>query len=346
MEPLENLKRFKGELLIPFILFLITATEFGSIEKIKRLLFIFLISLALYTLLTIMESTIYGLPYFWGEAAGAMYPWKMENSLIFAITLGGIFLIKSKWFRYLLIVFTILEFTLLIGYRSFAVFLGAISVLLLWLLFVRPKKYKLWMLTFTLLFIFVSGFLFYVQKDNPAMVEYKAKFEKIVNIREELTRDSGLTDRIAIWKAAVDILKDRPLLGYGWGIEKFKKLTHQEKFREQWKIKRPYVYDLFFQRNEFLLPHNIFLDVAIQSGLIGVTLFITFLFIYGYYIVKIGRYSNSEINYNFILLVEGVILIFMVTNLLNSELGNISGKIFFTMLGTGAAQINGRSKPR
>ncbi|MBI4679815.1 MAG: hypothetical protein HY753_01040, partial [Nitrospirae bacterium] len=38
IEPFENLKRFKGELLVPFILFLIAVTEFSSIEKIKRLL--------------------------------------------------------------------------------------------------------------------------------------------------------------------------------------------------------------------------------------------------------------------------------------------------------------------
>src|SRR4030065_1480096 len=36
MEPLENLKRFKGELLVPFFLFLIAATELSDIDKVKR----------------------------------------------------------------------------------------------------------------------------------------------------------------------------------------------------------------------------------------------------------------------------------------------------------------------
>lgn len=339
-EPIENLKQFKGDIAVPFILFLITATEFDSIKKIKRLLLVFLISLAIYTLLTIIESINYGLPYFWGETAGAQYPWKMENSLIFTITLGYILLIKNKRFRYSLIAFAILEFILLTAYRSFATFLGAISVLVLWLLFVKPKKYRLWMLVFIFLFIFIFGLLFYVQKDNPAVAEYKAKFEKIVNIQEELRSDSGLTDRIALWKAAADILKDRPLLGYGWGIEKFKKLTHQEKFIEQWKIKRPYVYDLFIKRNEFLLPHNIFIDIAIQSGLIGVVSFLVFIGVYVFYIIRIGMRSNSVVDYNFlIILIGSVILIFMITNFLNSELGKASGKIFFVVLGAGMGWI-------
>jgi O-antigen ligase len=268
----------------------------------------------------------------------------MEHSIIFVIILGVFLLTKNKWFRYSLIAFAALEFTLLTTYRSFAAFLGAISVILLLLLFARPKKYRLWMLAFISLFIFIFGLLLFNQKNNTIIVEYKEKFEKITNISEELKNDSGLTNRIALWKAGMDILKDRPILGYGWGIDKFKKLTHQENKQKLWKNKRPYVYELFFEKNEFLLPHNIFLDIAIQSGLVGVASFLSFLLMYIFYIIKIGTRSDSDTEYNFlIIIVGGIILIFMITNFLNSELCRTSGKIFFAVLGAGAAWINNRS---
>ena len=121
-------------------------------------------------------------------------------------------------------------------------------------------------------------------------------------------------------------------------IDKFKELTHQENKQKLWKNKRPYVYELFFKKNEFLLPHNIFLDIAIQSGLVGVASFLSFLLIYIFHIIKIGTRSDSDTEYNFlIVIVGGVILIFMITNLLNSELCRTSGKIFFAVLGAGAA---------
>ena len=60
MEPLENLKRFKGELLIPFLLFLITATEYKTLQKAKSLFIAPVIAFAAYTVLVIGESFNYG----------------------------------------------------------------------------------------------------------------------------------------------------------------------------------------------------------------------------------------------------------------------------------------------
>src|SRR3989338_10349868 len=173
MEPFENLKRFKGELIVPFILFLITATEFNSIEKIKRLLFAPIIAFAVYILLAIVESTNYGLQYFWDKTHREQYLWLTNYSHMAAITLPlilGIFLfVKNRWLKYFLATFAILEFAILAAYRSIAPFLGVVSASLLWIIFVRPRKYRLWMITFISLFILIFTVLIYTQKDGPAI---------------------------------------------------------------------------------------------------------------------------------------------------------------------------------
>ncbi len=346
IEPFENLKRFKGELLVPFILFLIAVTEFSSIEKIKRLLLAPIIAFAVYTLLAIVESTNYGLQYFWDKAHREQYLWLTNYSHMAAITLPlilGIFLfVKNKWLKYFLATFAILEFAILAAYRSITPFLGVVSVLLLWIIFVRPRKYRLWMITFISLFIFIFTVLIYTQKDNPAINEYRIKFEKIINIPGEVRSEDGFSNRISLWRAAVDIIKDRPLLGYGWGMKKFPKLVQQVKFLEKWRVDKPSVYNTYTTyKGVNLPPHNLFLEIAIQSGLLGLAAVIIFIGIYLYSIIKETLRRSSETDNNFlVILIGGTFLSFFIMNLMNNELGNVSGKILFVVLGAGAAWIN------
>jgi O-antigen ligase len=85
-------------------------------------------------------------------------------------------------------------------------------------------------------------------------------------------------------------------------------------------------------------PHNIFIDLAIQSGLLGVVSFLLFLAAYVVHVIKSLIQRNSGATRNFLaIIIGGVISIFMISNLLNSEFGNVSGKVFFIILGAGAA---------
>jgi O-antigen ligase len=107
-------------------------------------------------------------------------------------------------------------------------------------------------------------------------------------------------------------------------------------FDEKWKTERPYVYALMHIISR--QPHNIFLDLAIQSGLLGVVSFLLFLAVYVAHAVKSLIQRNSDATRNFLaIIIGGVFSIFMISNLLNSEFGNVSGKVFFIILGAGAA---------
>jgi len=347
IEPIENLKRFKGELLVPFILFLVAATEFNKVDKAKLLFLAPLIAFATYTLLAIIESTRYGFYYFWDKTHREQYIWLTNYSqmaaVIFPLTLGLILVITNRWLKYFLISFAFLEFAILTAYRGFTVFIAAIAVVLLWVIFVKPVKYRLWMIGSIFLSLLMLGGIFYIQKDNPAMKEYKSKFKIILNIPEELKNKSGFSNRLSPWMAAVDVIKDRPLLGYGWGMKKYTRLVAQEKFLEKWKITKPAVYEFYIKfKGIFFPPHNVFLEIAIQSGLVGLIAFLIFIGIYILYLVKTAIAGSSiEIHYNFlIILIGGVLLSFLITGLMSNELGNMNGKIFFTVLGAG---VDGKS---
>ena len=349
MDPLENLKRFKGELIVPFILFLIAVTEFSSIEKAKKILLAPLIAFAVYTLLAIIESTNYGLQYFWDKTNREQYVWLTSYSqfsaFAFPLILGLILFITNRWLRYFLIAFAVIVFAMLTAYRGFTVFLGAVSILLLWMMFAKPPKYRLWMIAFVALFIFIFGFLSYTYKNHQAVTEYMAKFERIINISDELKSEEGFSNRIPAWIAAIDIIKDRPILGYGWGIKKFKELVYQEKFLERWKENKPSVYEFYTVtvKNTFFPPHNLFLEIAVQSGLLGFTAFIVFIAIYSYYLIKNILRTSSDEDRNFsMILIGGTFLSFIIVNLMGNDMGNDAGKIFFVVIGIGAGWIKNK----
>jgi O-antigen ligase len=345
MTPVEDLNRFKGELLVPSILFLITATEFKSIEKIKGLFTALIIAFAVYTLLTLLESAQYGLRYFWDKTHREQYYWLdtgywQRGAIIFPVILGLLLLLKNKWLKLSLGALAVTEFAIISVYRSFAVLLGACSVLLLWALFVRPKKYRLYMAGLICLFLVISGSLLYSMKDNPAVSEYRDKLGKIFNIQAELGSEGSFSNRLPFWKAAVDVIKDRPLLGYGWGMKKFQKLVQQEKFLNHWQVNEPYVYKLITEfKDVYFPPHNMFIEIAVQSGVIGLVSFVVFALAYAAYLIRRILQSSSDAEHNFfVIIVGGALLSFIIINLMNNELGNISGKILFTVLGAGLAK--------
>ena len=349
MDPLENLKRFKGELIVPFILFLIAVTEFSNIEKAKKILLAPLIAFAVYTLLAIIESTNYGLQYFWDKTNREQYIWLTNYTqmafIILPMMLGIFLFTKNIWVRVFLIIFATVEFIIIASYRSITPFLAVVSVLFLWILFVRPKKYRLWMGVFILLFIFSFGLLLYTQKNNPAIREYSAKFDKISNITREFRNKGGFSNRLPAWKAAIDIIKDRPLLGYGWGIKKFEKLVYQKKFLDKWKESNPSVYEFYtvIIKNSFFPPHNLFLEIAVQSGLFGLMVSLLFIGIYLYYLIKDILTNTFDTDRNFsMILIGGTFLSFIIVNLMSNELGNDAGKIFFVVIGIGAGWIKNK----
>jgi O-antigen ligase len=346
MEPVkENIGRFKGELLTPFILFLIALTEFNNIEKARQLLSALLIAFAINTILAIAESLNYGLSYFWDKTNREQFLWltsySQKGAVIFPLILGMFLFIEKKWLKYSLMVFAFAEFTILTAYRGLTVFLGVFSVLLLWAIFARPKKYRQWMITFISLFTIVFLLAAYINKENPVLSEYRLKLAKIVNIHGEFTSEGGFSNRMPAWQAAVDIIKDRPLLGYGWGMKKYTELVGQEKFLEKWKVEKPYVYEFYtVYKNVFFPPHNLFLEVALQGGLLGLGAFIIFLGAYLFYLIKSVVHNGTDTAYNFsIILIGGTLLSFMIMSLMSNELGNVSGKILFTVLGLGAARV-------
>jgi O-antigen ligase len=344
-DPLENLKRFKGELLVPFILFLIVATEFKTLDKIKKLFLAPVIAFFIYTIIVIIESFKWGLSYYWDEILRNQVRWlsgygEMSNTLL-PLTFGTFLLLKEKW-RYYLIPVMLIEFLIAAAYRNISSFGGIVLVILLGAFFVQQRNYRIWMKSFIVIILLVSTVGMYTHRDHPLVIEYKTKFYEVTHPHEELKKADGFKNRMPMWEAALDVIRDRPFLGYGWGMTKYTRIVNQEKYLMKWKTSKPEAYNLYYvsHKDKFVPPHNLFLEIIVQTGIIGLLSFIVFILISLIYMIKTSiQYTSQEKSNFLIILGVGIILSFMTAGLMGNELGKLGGKVLFIVLGAGAAQI-------
>ena len=79
-------------------------------------------------------------------------------------------------------------------------------------------------------------------------------------------KDPSIENRVATWRAAAVAIQDRPI--FGWGLENFKNAFDAHFPNE---IYRSLYTEVWFDR-----AHNLFIDVATTTGLIGLAAYLTF----------------------------------------------------------------------
>ncbi|HDZ61933.1 MAG TPA: O-antigen ligase family protein [Nitrospirae bacterium] len=347
VEPVENLKRFKGELLVPFLLFSISATEYNSMTKIRRLLTPLVIAFAVYTIFVIAESFSWGLSYFWDQTLRQQVKWLSgyaEMSITLLPLTFGYLLLTGTRLRFFILIFLSLEFFIAAAYRNISAFGGSVFVLLMGAIFVRPGIYRFCVRVFIVIVILISSVMLYTHRDNPAIAEYRLKLYQITHPYEELKKSGGFTNRVPLWKAAIDVIKDRPVLGYGWGMKKYARIISDDKYLSRWKTDEPKVYEIYSEyRGKYVPPHNLVLELTFQSGIIGLISFTVFFAVYLFYIIKTAIISRSDEDRNFsVMIVLGIIFSFMIANIMSNELGRLSGKVLFVVMGAGAAWLQSK----
>lgn len=226
-------------------------------------------------------------------------PSTMGNPIILAIYLlllsfpTLVFAIKEKkteGFNYLkyfyIISLLIFLFTILIS-GTRAVYLG-ITAGLLYFLFFYPKKNKTLRSSIILLLFAIFSVLIYTNNSPyiPKILENKLTVE-IIN---RLSIKNSLGDeRFKAWQIVTKAIKDKPIIG--WGPE-----------NQSVGIDRNYdskvIWSTWWDRS-----HNIFLDTAVQAGILGLIAQIS-LFIILFW--QLQKYKNKKDNENDPLIYHGI----------------------------------------
>lgn len=93
------------------------------------------------------------------------------------------------------------------------------------------------------------------------------------------TKDVSVNTRTQIWSAAFEIGKKHPVFGYGTGFDNVRQLLHND-----YKIMQPHA-------------HNIFLEIWLENGVLGVVIFAAMLLVFALNILKLFKKGNEQRSY-------------------------------------------------
>ncbi|MBI5587438.1 MAG: O-antigen ligase family protein [Deltaproteobacteria bacterium] len=116
---------------------------------------------------------------------------------------------------------------------------------------------------------------------NPQSFDrYKTLLSPHTYVTNEHT---GLNDRLAIWEGAFDMIKDRPVLGWGYGWKKLSTVANEKGYIDRWDKSGP-TYRYYTQKGYGSAnPHNLAIQILFETGVLGL---LAFLFFWGTVVVK------------------------------------------------------------
>jgi len=253
---------------------------------------------------TFMESILYGGNYFFGKHLSFFH-----QTVYYALYLCSgiaILLFKPKLFsseiRYTLLILFIVFVFLVSNKASFV----ALIILLVLKLFIGSGSLVKKTTSFSLLAIIVAFFVFM----NPRIKESLAK---VAAGELTLNKDAryGFSTRILSWNAALLLIKERPILGYGYG-------DTQIALNRQYKEKG-YTYPLREQYN----AHNLWLQSWLENGILAILILLSIFYLL---LRKEWPYIKTEP------LLLSFILLLLINSMFEGMFNRFSGVSFFSFL--------------
>ena len=212
--------------------------------------------------------------------------------------------------KYLRFFISIIFFSTLLLY---GVRLGILQFTTIIFIYVIVNRKKLFNLKNMILFIATLLFSSFLITSNPYTKDKIFSTLQSINVNvgeDEVTEIAEdyhqINFRLQLWPLALELFKEKPLIGYGGGTEQ--DLLYEMSQEKKYDIRKVHA-------------HNQFLSFAIQYGIIGISLL---LFTLTYIFLKI--YSNKE----------HLLLLFLIfSSMMTDSYFNVQqGMIFFTTFGS------------
>ena len=251
-----------------------------------------------------MESILYGGNYFFGKHFSIFH-----QTVYYALYLcSGIAILLfcpkmfRKRYRWCLILFFILLIFLISNKASFLV-LGMLFVY-------RLATVNLSLYKRVVGIILVCGVVSVFIHTNPRA---KDAIQKVIDGELVLDKNAryGFKTRILIWDAALSLVNEKPLWGYGFG-------ENQSKLNEIYKQK-----EYKFLLKDTYNAHNLWLQTWIENGLLGLLLLVAI------FIILIDKTIKHQEHQSLFL---ALVLVVFVNTLFESIFNRFSGVSFFCFL--------------
>ncbi len=266
--PAYSFYEFRSQFLKQIILFFIVINNIKTNKQILRIVYVLAVSACVFSIYGIygyLDNTLTE----YGRAIGAFDSYSrsaMYCMLVIPLILTMSFHSKNKYTKLILILSTLLTGILLVLTFTRGPWIILFGILLI-LLFRKSKK---------ILTVFLTALVLLVLFYGPVTERVKFTFE----IKEGINRASS--GRLTLWQNSLQIIKKHPMLGVGYGPNIFRKMYPHPEYK--FYITDPHGN---FQQSD---AHNLFLQIPIETGIVG---FIVFIYLLAMYI-KCGYSSYMQ----------------------------------------------------
>ncbi len=142
----------------------------------------------------------------------------------------------------------------------------------------------------------------------------------------------GLSMRPALWQGTLEVISQRPILGYGYGWKKLAWAINDQGFAALWSADKTNSFNIFLTNGKAsygrVNPHNYFLQVVFEIGIPGLVLVVTFWVMLMRHGIGLLRYSNPKDLHGFAIAGVGFLVTYWASNFTNGlwvgSLANLS----------------------
>lgn len=163
------------------------------------------------------------------------------------------------------------------------------------------KKIFIFILALIVLVTFLFAIPNLLNKSGTVISKIKSR----ISI-SQITKDSSLKRREAIWGFTLLMIKDHPLLGFGLGTFQYNSLAYQAKFFDQGENRHLYPYGIADK------THNEYLQFGAELGIIGLGIFFWLLFSYFNYSIKLLKRLKDEYKQGILIGLMGGVLAVLI----------------------------------
>lgn len=303
-----NLHEFWKDHLRNLLVFLMALSSIRNMQALRPLL---LAAVAGFTLRAVLLLGLY-----WGDVQ-ALLPYRkgfaLDATFFFTIT-AALFLFDKGLPRYLRLALggaLLVQAVPLMLHGSRTPLLAIATGLAL-----AAGLGRHWKLLLTGLLVAVLGLTGMMQARPDLLARYASTFRE-----ETYQQDDSVLERQGIWFVTASLIREHPLLGYGPGWRKLAPLARSEGYVEKLaastdpRLVRAHTYfrDRGYGKAN---PHNLYLQVAFETGLLGLAVYLGFLLCTLWCAIRLWR-TRIQDNTSLSLTVMALLVCYAITGFAN-----------------------------
>jgi len=324
--PIESFNAIRKNLFYQLIVFLVIINEYRGMNELRLLFYTLAISFAVLSMIIILKNDTTVL------LNWLKYPqtkdtfrkgYSLHATFYIPLIVGYLYAAKDNWkIKGALLLFLFIELSLVFlnnhKGQLVAILVSVTAITLM------ARRYRTF---FTgVILCLVIGITIYQIKPGA--------FERYTSLlsMETFSSIQGNGWNRPQWPGVVEVVRHKPILGYGYGWKKLATVVQEGGFLEKWKNKKVFLYYSFNNCGYGCAnPHNLALQLLFEIGLIGLLAFMLFWFTILKKALSAFKKDHSEsvdfLRYGTI----GILIAYILINITNGLWEETAGNLMMTL---------------